>query len=366
MTGFWSGRRVLVTGHTGFKGAWLTLWLAEQGAAVTGVALEPATEPALFTQLGLAERIDHRIADIRDRAGLARIVAEAQPQVVFHMAAQALVLDSYREPSGTWDTNVTGTVNLLEALRTLPGQDGPVAVVVVTTDKVYENPEDGRPFSEDAPLGGHDPYSASKAACEIAVSSWRRAFFRAGGADRIRIATARAGNVVGGGDWAENRLLPDLARAFAEGAVLKVRNPQAVRPWQHVLDPLAGYMTLAEALATSADPAFQDAFNFGPDGAAARPVAQVLEAACAHWPGRWVAETPPDAPHEAGVLTLATDRARDRLGWRPRWDFARTIRETVTWYRDAARADAEAIRALSLQTLADFAATAPAPAGVLP
>ncbi len=352
MVDFWRGKRVLVTGHTGFKGAWLSLWLLERGARVTGIALPPQTEPSLFTQLGLAERLEHHELDIRDGAALRRLVAETAPDIVFHLAAQALVLRSYREPEETWATNVMGTLNVLEALRAL---EGPVAAVMVTTDKVYENEEWEFAYRESDPLGGHDPYSASKAAMEILVSSWRRSFFAPEGR-RIRVATARAGNVIGGGDWAENRILPDIARALAAGDPVRVRNPQAVRPWQHVLEPLSGYMLLAERLYLSDDPACQDAFNFGPAAGDERTVREVVEEALKHWPGRWEDASTPGAPHEAGRLALTADRARLRLGWRPRWTFATAIAETIGWYRAALEGDAPDIPALTRDCLRRFEA----------
>ncbi|MFO6463587.1 CDP-glucose 4,6-dehydratase [Jannaschia sp. KMU-145] len=327
VTTFWQDRRVLVTGHTGFKGAWLAFWLSRRGARVTGLALPPDGAPNLFDQLGMADLVDHRICDIRDAGALAAHVDDARPEIVFHLAAQSLVLDGYDDPLRTWQTNVMGTAHLLEALR---GLDDRCAAVMVTTDKVYENPEDGRAFLEGDPLGGHDPYSASKAAMEIAVASWRRAFPGEGG---LRIASARAGNVVGGGDWARNRIVPDIARALAAGRPVEVRNAAAVRPWQHVLEPLAGYLALAETLWTTDAPEIASAFNFGPDPAEIRPVRDVVTEALRHWPGDW-AETPdPDAPHEAGFLSLDPSKARRLLGVAPRWDFAETIARTVGWYR---------------------------------
>ncbi len=346
---FWSDKRVLVTGHTGFKGAWLSLWLLEKGARVSGLALAPETSPALFEQLDLASEIDHHIGDIRDRERVAKLIKEVQPDIVFHLAAQALVLRSYREPAATWDTNVMGTVHVLEALRRLDKQ---VAAVIVTTDKVYENHEWEDAYRERDPLGGHDPYSASKAAAELAVSSWRRSFLQR---DRsVCIASVRAGNVIGGGDWAEHRIIPDLVRALTKGEPLKVRHPEAIRPWQHVLEPLDGYMVLAQRLFESGDLIYQDAFNFGPAPDAERRVRDVVEEALRYWPGRWQDASNPDAPHEAGRLALAIDRARARLGWAPRWDFARTVRETMIWYREGAGAERSKLRALSLRSLRNY------------
>jgi len=346
---FWRGRRVLVTGHTGFKGSWLTLWLTTLGARVAGYSLEPDTQPSLFLQLALADAIDHRIGDIRDARGVAEQVAEVRPDVVFHMAAQPLVRRSYAEPALTWQTNVMGTVHLLEAVRPI---DHPCAVVIVTTDKVYENREWEHAYREPDRLGGHDPYSSSKAACELATDSWRKSFF----ADRspVRIASARAGNVIGGGDWAEDRIVPDLARAIAAGAPVTVRNPDSVRPWQHVLDPLSGYTALAERLFATADPALQSAFNFGPDAADARTVRDLVDEAFATWPGTADHAGRQPAVHEARLLTLATAKARAILGWTPTWGFRQAVGETIAWYRDVHGGGSP--RSLAVDQLRRFAA----------
>lgn len=326
MTGFWRGRSVLITGHTGFKGSWLAHWLLSRGAEVHGLALAPDTSPALFDQLGLAARLDHALGDIRNEAVVRRRVAEVQPDVVFHLAAQPLVRRSYREPVATFATNVMGTAHLLDAVRELARE---VALVVVTTDKVYENDEREHAYRETDRLGGHDPYSASKAACELVAESYRKSFF---GDGRVRLATARAGNVIGGGDWAEDRLIPDLVRAAISGTPLVVRNPDAVRPWQHVLDPLAGYIRLAEKLAQGA-PGATDAFNFGPGATEQHRVREVLEVATGHWPCSWQETSDPGAPHEAGQLTLATEKVKATLGWAPRWSFEHAVRHTIAWYR---------------------------------
>ena len=339
---FWDGRRVLLTGHTGFKGSWLSLWLLSMGARVTGVALEPDPGPSLYAALGLANadqpsRLSDRRADIRDAETLATLVAAADPEVVLHLAAQPLVRRSYLDPLGTWATNVQGSLNLLESLRPL---DHPCAVVMVTTDKVYANREWCYGYRESDRLGGHDPYSASKAAAELAIASWRASF--SGTAPHqtphLAIASARAGNVIGGGDWGADRIVPDAMRSCAAGEPLILRNPGATRPWQHVLEPLSGYLQLAEAL--SADPAgHADAWNFGPHPESNRPVRDLVEALHLHWPGQWEDQSDPLAPHEAGLLHLVIDKAQHRLGWLPRWDFATTVARTAGWYRGVADGD---------------------------
>lgn len=349
---FWRDKRVLLTGHTGFKGTWLGLWLGELGAHVTGLALKPDTEPALFKQLGLAELLDHRELDIRDRAALGRAVSEVSPNVVLHLAAQSLVLRGYREPIDTWSINVTGTVNLLDSLRSI---EHPCAVVVVTTDKVYENREWEYGYRESDSLGGYDPYSTSKAAAELAVSCWRRSFF--GGESPVRVATARAGNVIGGGDWSENRIVPDIARALSAGEPVELRNRHATRPWQHVLEPLSGYMRLAERLLSSPDKSYQEAFNFGPDSRSTRTVGELVKECLKHWPGESLDRSPENAPHEAGRLSLVIERARERLNWSPRWDFSRSVAETMRWYKEARGQGVVGIRGLTLEQIRSFEAS---------
>ncbi|WP_119967460.1 CDP-glucose 4,6-dehydratase [Simplicispira lacusdiani] len=323
---FWQGRRVLLTGHTGFKGAWLALWLQRLGAQVTGVALAPATTPALFDLAGVGQGMDSRLCDVRDAAALAAVVRAARPEVVLHLAAQALVRPGYAAPLETFATNVMGTAHVLDALR---GLDGVRAVVVVTTDKVYRNLEWAYPYREEDALGGHDPYSASKAACEIVAASYRDAFLAAQG---VALATARAGNVIGGGDWAADRLLPDAVRAWEFGNILEIRRPAATRPWQHVLEPLAAYLRLAQALWQDAGRA--GAYNFGPLPHEAATVKDVIEMARRAYPSGAVSyQNESYGPHEAGWLALETAKARAVLDVAPRWPLAQAVARTMDWYR---------------------------------
>jgi CDP-glucose 4,6-dehydratase len=332
---FWQGKRVLLTGHTGFKGAWLALWLREMGAEVTGLALPAVTVPNLFALLGGAALVAcHHEVDIRERDAVRRVVAQARPQIVLHLAAQALVRFSYRQPLETFDVNIMGTAHVLDALREQPELR---AVVAVTTDKVYLNRERHHPYREDDALGGHDPYSASKAACELVIASYRQSFLSARG---VALASARAGNVIGGGDWAEDRLIPDAARAWHAGRVLAIRRPEAVRPWQHVLEPLAGYLLLAEKLWEN--PALAEAYNFGPYTADAASVREVIALARqSYGQGDTDFATELAGPHEAGVLQLDISKARAVLGFAPCWGLQESVRRTMEWYRaQAAGADA--------------------------
>jgi len=329
----YAGRRVLVTGHTGFKGSWLTLWLSDLGAEVTGYALAPDTTPALFERIGAERLCRSVISDVRDLATLTAVVKEARPEIIFHLAAQPLVRLSYQQPLETLQVNVLGTAHLLEAIR---AAGRPCAVVVVTSDKCYENHERPDGYREDEPMGGHDVYSMSKGAAELVTASWRHSFFRPArlGQHGVALATARAGNVVGGGDWAAERLVPDAIAALSSGRPIPVRNPDSVRPWQHVLEPLGGYLLLGARLLGPLAAQHAEAWNFGPRPEDARPVREVVEALIAAWgSGRWDDQHDPRAPHEAGLLRLDIDKAVGRLGWAPRWHFSETVQRTVEWYR---------------------------------
>ena len=341
-------RAVLVTGHTGFKGGWLTLWLADLGARVHGYALAPPTEPNLFEVGAVAQALasDTR-ADLADLAALTATLERVRPEVIVHLAAQPLVSEGYRDPLGTIATNVTGTANLLEAIRAV---DSVRAVVVVASDKVYENPETGHPFSERDPLGGHDPYSASKAAAEIVVASYRSSFFGEG-RHPARIATARAGNVIGGGDWAADRLVPDCIRAFAAGEPIRLRRPDAVRPWQHVLGPLSGYLSLAARLLGDGGERFARAWNFGPDPADDASVSDVAQRVATLWgSGATVLRGSDPMQHEAGLLRLDSTQARSELGWTPCWSLQQALEQTVAWYQAWRRGDE--MRAVCLEQIA--------------
>ena len=324
----WSGRRVLVTGHTGFKGGWLSVWLASLGARVTGYALDPPTEPSFFESSRVAEVLEDRRGDIRDALATRKAIEAAAPEVVFHLAAQSIVKQGYREPVETYATNVVGTASVLDACRHVPGVR---AIVVVTTDKCYQNREWDRGYVETDALGGHDPYSSSKACAELVSDSFRSSWF-AGASPPVGLATARAGNVIGGGDWAADRLIPDVVRAAIAGDETLVRNPRATRPWQHVLEPVHGYLLLAQALLR--DPAgFSEPWNFGPDQDGDQPVSRVLERLSQLWPGkvRWRTDGG-DHPHEAGRLMLDSEKARARLSWRPKLALDDALQLTAQWY----------------------------------
>ncbi len=324
---FWCGKRVLLTGHTGFKGAWMALWLYRLGAKVTCISLPPATTPNLFSLANIQAITDSHFCDIRDATQLAAFVKKAQPEIVFHLAAQALVHASYRDPLATFTTNTQGTTNLLDALRLL---DSVRSVVAITTDKVYKNLEKPYPYCEEDALGGHDPYSASKAAAEIVIASYRDSYLKEKG---IAVASARAGNVIGGGDWSEDRLIPDAIRAWNLNLPLQIRRPQAIRPWQHVLEPLTGYIKLAERLWQQ--PALAGAYNFGPQTHETATVSTVVQLAKrAYGRGQLSFGDGTEGPYEAGCLILDIDKARTVLGVKPLWSLAEAVRRTMHWYRE--------------------------------
>lgn len=325
---FWNGRRVFVTGHTGFKGGWLSLWLSSMGAEVHGYALPPPTEPNLFSVARVADGLaSHAIGDIRDQDALRDALARSGAEVVFHLAAQPLVRYSYENPIETYSTNVMGTVFLLEAVRSVASVK---SVVSVTTDKCYENREWAWGYRENESLGGHDPYSSSKACAELVTAAYRQSFLAASGA---AVATARAGNVIGGGDWAADRLLPDFLRALDAGKTLEIRSPNAIRPWQHVLEPLAGYLGLAEHLTQTGEKA-AEAWNFGPADEDAQPVRWIVEQLVAQVPGaQWVSQQDSAQLHEANYLKLDSSKARTRLNWSPRWRLSEALGRTVAWHQ---------------------------------
>ncbi len=342
---FWRDRRVLLTGHTGFKGAWLTLWLHQLGAKVTGIALPPATTPNLYTEAKIDALCESQFCDIRDPLELADLIQAARPEVVFHLAAQPLVRASYREPLATFETNVMGTTYVLNALR---GLDSARVAVMITTDKVYRDADSPRQYREDDPLGGHDPYSASKAASEIVIASYRDAFLSAQG---VAVASARAGNVIGGGDWSEDRLIPDAVRAWQAGQVLQVRRPLAVRPWQHVLEPLFGYLTLAQRLWEQSAPA--EAYNFGPDAGAAVSVGEVIELARrAFGRGQVQYGDGTDGPYESAWLALDASKAQAVLGVASILSLAQAVDQTMAWYR--AQEQGADTRQLCLADISEF------------
>ncbi len=329
--GCYKGRRVLVTGHTGFKGAWLCEWLLALGAKVTGLALPPVPS-ALFDTLSLGARLDHRVGDVRDLATVKEAINAIAPEFVFHLAAQPLVRLSYANPVETYATNVMGTVHVMEALR-VTGR--PCVAVMVTTDKCYENQEWLHGYREEDPMGGHDPYSSSKGAAELAIAAYRRSYFESADAV-VKVASARAGNVIGGGDWALDRIVPDCVRALQRERPIQVRNKVATRPWQHVLEPLSGYLWLAACLAAPKVAPIQSdvagAFNFGPSLASNRTVRDLVVEILKHWPGHWEDRSDPRPVHEATLLNLSTDKAYHALGWKPVWNFDETVAATMSWY----------------------------------
>lgn len=340
MNSFWTNKRVLVTGHTGFKGSWLTLWLNKLGAQVYGISLEPNTNPSLFNQINLKSKIHHQIININDLKELKNSVEEISPQIIFHLAAQPLVRKSYEEPLKTWQTNLMGTLNLLESSKYFKNT---CAVVLVTTDKVYKNKNLDFGYRENDELGGKDPYSASKAACELAIDSWRNSFCgsKSNQNSYLAISSARSGNVIGGGDWAEDRLIPDAVRALQKNKKIKIRNPLSTRPWQHVLEPLSGYLVLAEKLYTKQlsiknnmiNP-YAEAYNFGPYLSSNKTVKELIEHVLKDWDGTWLDARDKNQPEESLKLHLQIDKSFHQLGWEPLWSFEETISRTIKWYKE--------------------------------
>ncbi len=369
---FWSGKRVFVTGHTGFKGSWLSLWLQQLGARVTGYALQPPTTPSLFEVAQVAQGMTSIIGDIRDSTMLTNAMRQAAPDIVIHMAAQPLVRRSYVDPVETYSTNVMGTVHLLEAVRQTPSVR---AVVNVTTDKCYENKEWVWGYRENEPMGGFDPYSSSKGCAELVTAAYRQSFFDSSSINphpstinhqsssinhkpSTAVATARAGNVIGGGDWASDRLIPDILRAIEAGQPVNIRNPHATRPWQHVLEPLSGYLALSEALYIQGS-AFAEAFNFGPSEEDAKPVQWIVEQLTQQWGdgAAWHLDGCTH-PHEAHCLKLDCSKARAALGWSPRWHLGQALQAIITWHKaHSAHHSSQDMRALCLQQINDYSTT---------
>lgn len=347
---FWQGRKVFITGHTGFKGGWLALWLNSMGAEVHGYALQPPTSPNLFDAADIKSCLNtHTIADIRDLASLKEAINNAKPDIVFHLAAQPLVRQSYNDPLETYTTNVIGTVNLFESIRQTPSVR---AIVNVTTDKCYENREWIWPYREDEAMGGYDPYSSSKGCVELVTSAYRRSFFAESG---VAIASARAGNVIGGGDWAQDRLIPDFLRSLGEKKSLIIRSPDAIRPWQHVLEPLSGYILLADRLLSDGQ-AYATAWNFGPREEDAQPVKWIVEKLVSSTPGAtWQLDKDPQ-PHEANYLKLDSSKARTMLNWQSRWDLETALSKIIDWHRSWQNDDD--MRAVCLKQIQEYVAAA--------
>lgn len=354
---YYQGRRVLLTGHTGFKGSWLVTWLHRMGAEVTGFSIDVPTTPSLFDTLGIADLCNHHFGDINDLDSLSKLVREGQFDTVFHLAAQPLVRLSYAEPLGTLATNVMGTANLLEAVR---AADHPCAVLVVTSDKCYENLGSLWGFRETDAMGGSDPYSMSKGAAELVVSAWRRSFFSTPDST-IRIATARAGNVIGGGDWAQDRIVPDCIEALKDAQPIQVRNPFATRPWQHVVEPLSGYLLLGALLSDPETAAsVESGWNFGPQSTDVRTVQAVVETMINEWgSGAWQDASQPNALKEAATLGLNCEKAAAHLDWHPVWPFERAVAETAKWYKVFHTDGVDAVRATTLEQIAAYEAASP-------
>ncbi|WP_414478258.1 CDP-glucose 4,6-dehydratase [Prochlorococcus marinus] len=329
---FWNKKKVIITGHTGFKGSWLSYWLLQMGANIYGISLEPITSPNLFEELKLQQKINHHVTDITNQSLLEKLISDIQPDIIFHMAAQPLVIESYLEPLKTWETNVMGTFNLLNSLKFIKNK---CVCICITTDKVYRNNDRENYFKETDPLGGHDPYSSSKAAAEIAIESFRSSFCGNSNFQKnnLLIASVRSGNVIGGGDWSDNRIIPDLIRSIISEKIITIRNPDSVRPWQHVLDPLSSYLKLAEKLFEN-NINLASSFNFGPNLDSNKKVLDLVHKAEEFWPVSWkIIESKQDF-HEARFLGLNTDKAKDLINWEPRWDFDESVKRTFLWYKN--------------------------------
>ncbi len=362
---FWKGKKVFLTGHTGFKGSWLCLWLHSLGAEVHGYALDPPTKPSLYELCGIQQLLRSTIADIRDRDTLTKALTSSRPEIVIHMAAQPLVRDSYRMPHETYEVNVMGTVNLLESIRACKTVK---AVINITTDKCYENREWIWGYRENEPLGGYDPYSSSKACSELVTAAYRSSYFNPKDypVHGVALASARAGNVIGGGDWATDRLIPDCVRAFLNGTKVVIRNPESIRPWQHVLEPLSGYLALGRKLYEEG-PAYGDAWNFGPDEADAKPVRWIVERLSRKWGegAHYLVDTE-NNPHEAHYLKLDCSKAKSKLMWRSRWDLPTALESIIEWTR--AYSEKRDVKNVCLKQIGDYSRdsytgrTLPAPA----
>ena len=342
---FWQGKRVFLTGHTGFKGSWLSLWLVSLGAKVKGYALSPPTSPSLFIEANIDSIIDSQIADIRDQDTLHESMTKFSPDILIHMAAQPLVRYSYDEPIETYEVNVIGTAKVLEVARSCPNLK---AIVNITTDKCYENDERAEGYKEDDPMGGYDPYSSSKGCAELVASSYRRSFLQDQG---VGLASVRAGNVIGGGDWADDRLIPDILRSFENGSPVVIRNPKATRPWQHVLEPLSGYLILTQGLYEE-QKKYAEGWNFGPNEQDVKPVDWILDKMILKWPNSsWKLDSN-SSPHEAGFLKLDIAKAKAKLGWNPVWELSHTLEKIIGWHR--AWLDKEDMQAMCLAEIKEY------------
>ena len=325
---FWKDKKVLITGHNGFKGSWLSLWLLKLKSEICGISLSTNGEN-LYDKLNIDDLIESHTCDIREKDKVSKIINSFCPDILIHLAAQPLVLDSYKDPIKTWETNVIGTANILNSLNSLNKK---CASLFITTDKVYENKEWLYGYREDDRLGGHDPYSASKAACELTISSWRKSFSKSSEKENLLISSARAGNVIGGGDWAENRIIPDIVSSLIKNQTIELRNPNSIRPWQHVLEPLSGYLLLLEKLYS--DNKFAKSYNFGPEFNSNKKVIDLVEESLKYWQGTYLLKNELQAYKEANILKLNIEKAKSELNWYPKWGFKKTVEITIKWYQD--------------------------------